>query len=80
MDSNPAAVDLIGNRPQGNEEEIGNQELGPLPIPSTPLLLHHEGGACPACSRGMPCTQWKFWMSANTRTLVSAPFHKFLVL
>ena len=22
----------------------------------------------------------KFWMSANTRTLVSAPFHKFLVL
>ena len=21
----------------------------------------------------------KFWMSANTRTLVSAPFHKFLV-
>ena len=33
---------------------------------------------------GMPCTQCahsaKFWMSANTRTLVSAPFHKFLVL
>ena len=34
-------------------------------------------------SKGMPCTQCarsaKFWMSANTRTLVSAPFHKFLV-
>ena len=33
--------------------------------------------------RGMPCTQCarsaKFWMSANTRTLVLAPFHKFLV-
>ena len=33
---------------------------------------------------GMPCTQCarsaKFWMSANTRTLVLAPFHKFLVL
>ena len=32
---------------------------------------------------GMPCTQCarsaKFWMSANTRTLVLAPFHKFLV-
>ena len=32
---------------------------------------------------GMPCTQCargaKFWMSANTRTLVSAPFHRFLV-
>ena len=32
---------------------------------------------------GMPCTQCarsaKFWMSANIRTLVSAPFHKFLV-
>ena len=32
---------------------------------------------------GMPCTQCarsaKFWMSANTRALVSAPFHKFLV-
>ena len=31
----------------------------------------------------MPCTQCarsaKFWMSANTRTLVLAPFHKFLV-
>ena len=34
-------------------------------------------------SKGMPCTQCarsaKFWMSANTRTLVLAPFHKFLV-
>ena len=34
-------------------------------------------------SMGMPCTQCahiaKFWMSANTRTLVSAPFHKFFV-
>ena len=34
-------------------------------------------------SMGMPCTQCarsaKFWMSANTRTLVLAPFHKFLV-
>ena len=33
---------------------------------------------------GMPCMQCarsaKFWMSAYTRTLVSAPFHKFLVL
>ena len=33
--------------------------------------------------KGMPCTQCarsaKFWMSANTRTLVLAPFHKFLV-
>ena len=32
---------------------------------------------------GMPCTHCarsaKFWMSANTRTLVLAPFHKFLV-
>ena len=31
----------------------------------------------------MPCTQCarsaKFWMSANTRTLVLAPFDKFLV-
>ena len=35
------------------------------------------------CALGMPCTQCahsaKFWMSANTRTLVLAPFHKFLV-
>ena len=34
-------------------------------------------------SLGMPCAQCahsaKFWMSTNTRTLVSAPFHKFLV-
>ena len=34
-------------------------------------------------NEGMPCTQCarsaKFWMSANTRTLVLAPFHKFLV-
>ena len=34
-------------------------------------------------SKGMPCTQCahsaKFWMSANTRTLVLAPLHKFLV-
>ena len=34
-------------------------------------------------TEGMPCTQCarsaKFWMSANTRTLVLAPFHKFLV-
>ena len=33
--------------------------------------------------KGMPCTQCahsaKFWMLANTRTLVLAPFHKFLV-
>ena len=37
----------------------------------------------PKWSWGMPCTQCarsaKFWMSANTRTLVLAPFHKFLV-
>ena len=44
------------------------------------------GGICWANgygSVGMPCTQCarsaKFWMSANTRTLVLAPFHKFLV-
>ena len=34
-------------------------------------------------SVGMPCTQYahsaKFWMSANTRTLLLAPFDKFLV-
>ena len=34
-------------------------------------------------TKGMPCTQCahsaKFWMSANTPTLVLAPFHKFLV-
>ena len=38
---------------------------------------------CGFVAVGMPCTQCarsaKFWMSANTRTLVSAPFHKFLV-
>ena len=37
----------------------------------------------PVAPLGMPCTQCarsaKFWMSANTRTLVLAPFHKFLV-
>ena len=37
----------------------------------------------PGVSMGMPCTQCahsaKFWMLANTRTVVSAPFHKFLV-
>ena len=46
-------------------------------------------GFCPSfcsfmnCTLGMPCTQCahsaEFWMSANTRTLVSAHFHKFLV-
>ena len=30
---------------------------------------------CTQCARSA-----KFWMSANTRTLVLAPFHKFLVL
>ena len=39
----------------------------------------HAGGS----AKGMPCTQCarsaKFWMSANTRTLVLAPFDKFLV-
>ena len=38
--------------------------------------------ATPSWVWGMPCTQCarsaKFWMSANTRTLVSALFHKFL--
>ena len=38
---------------------------------------------CDGEPKGMPCTQCahsaKFWMSANTRTLVLAPFHKFLV-
>ena len=37
----------------------------------------------PPVVMGMPCMQCarsaKFWMSANTRTLVLAPFHKFLV-
>ena len=52
------------------------------------------GGACAALPQMLPtqaepafmggqgechARNAKFWMSANTRTLVSAPFHKFLV-
>ena len=43
----------------------------------------HDRAYARRLSLGMPCTQCarsvKFWMSANTRTLVLAPFHKFLV-
>ena len=34
----------------------------------------------PICSRECRARSAKFWMSANTRTLVLSPFHKFLVL
>ena len=46
-----------------------------------PLIFHPTSALLEVL--GMPCTQCarsaKFWMSANTRTLVLAPFHKFLV-
>ena len=48
-------------------------------LPSVAVALRARSRPC----MGMPCTQCarsaKFWMSANTRTLVLAPFHKFLV-
>ena len=49
----------------------------------SPTASATASGSCSTAPLGMPCTQCarsaKFWMSANTRTLVLAPFHKLLV-
>ena len=55
------------------EDPRKNNVMDAFPYDTLPLY----------CTRGMPCTQCarsaKFWMSANTPTLVLAPFHKVLV-
>ena len=52
------------------------------PVPLIQRVLHAVGRAKGPkfwVHRKCRARSAKFWMSANTRTLVSAPFHKFLV-